>query len=106
MNTSSSGHGQISPGPSIALSGHADPKHPRTAAGGLPPYPSPPARSRLGAASRSLRPLAPSGGHLGFAWTSAWPFASALFRLRLAADALRSASPGGKGTPDRGLAPQ
>ena len=107
MNTPSTGHAQISLGPSIALSDHADPKHPRPAASGLAPYPSPPGGVPLvvGEASLSLRQLAPTGGHLGFAWTSAWSFASALFRLRLAADALRSASPGGKGTPDRGLAP-
>ncbi len=41
MNTPSTGHDQISLGPSIALSDHADPNHPRPAASGLPPYPSP-----------------------------------------------------------------
>jgi len=41
MNTPSSGPGQISLGPSIALSDHADPKHPRSAATGFTPYPSP-----------------------------------------------------------------
>ena len=40
MNTPSSGHDQISLGPSIALSDHADPKHPRSAAPDLAPYPS------------------------------------------------------------------
>ena len=83
MHTSSSEPEQLSLGPPIALSGPADPNHFRSAPCGLPRYPSPAGGVPVvvGEASLSLRQLAPTRGHLGFAWTSAWPLASALFRL-------------------------
>ena len=60
MNTPSSGHGQTSLGSSTALSDHADPKHPRPAACGFAPYPSPAGDVPVGRWARLRGPYGPS----------------------------------------------